>query len=48
MTDACIGWPETVDVLRELAAAVRAARIAGSDPSRTPLAGWIMQVCLKN
>ena len=26
MTDACIGWPETVDVLRELATAVRAAR----------------------
>jgi 3-deoxy-7-phosphoheptulonate synthase len=26
MTDACIGWPETVDVLRELATVVRAAR----------------------
>jgi 3-deoxy-7-phosphoheptulonate synthase len=26
MTDACIGWPETVDMLRELAAAVRSAR----------------------
>jgi len=26
MTDACIGWPETVDVLRELAKAVRAGR----------------------
>ena len=26
MTDACIGWLETVDVLRELAAVVRAAR----------------------
>jgi len=27
MTDACIGWPETMDMLRELAAAVRVARI---------------------
>jgi 3-deoxy-7-phosphoheptulonate synthase len=27
LTDACIGWPETVDTLRELAAAVSAARI---------------------
>jgi 3-deoxy-7-phosphoheptulonate synthase len=27
MTDACIGWPETVDVLRELADTVRTARI---------------------
>jgi 3-deoxy-7-phosphoheptulonate synthase len=27
MTDACIGWPETVEMLRELAAAVRASRI---------------------
>jgi 3-deoxy-7-phosphoheptulonate synthase len=27
MTDACIDWPETVDILRELAAAVRAARL---------------------
>ena len=26
LTDACIGWPETLDVLRELAAAVRSAR----------------------
>jgi 3-deoxy-7-phosphoheptulonate synthase len=26
LTDACIGWPATVDVLRELAAAVRSAR----------------------
>lgn len=26
MTDACIGWPETVEVLRELAAVVSAAR----------------------
>ena len=26
MTDACIGWPETVEMLRELAGAVRAAR----------------------
>jgi 3-deoxy-7-phosphoheptulonate synthase len=26
LTDACIGWPETVDILRELAAAVRSAR----------------------
>jgi 3-deoxy-7-phosphoheptulonate synthase len=26
ITDACIGWPETVDVLRELAATVRTAR----------------------
>jgi 3-deoxy-7-phosphoheptulonate synthase len=26
MTDACIGWPETVDVLRDLATVVRAAR----------------------
>jgi 3-deoxy-7-phosphoheptulonate synthase len=27
LTDACIGWPETVDILRELAAAVRRARL---------------------
>jgi 3-deoxy-7-phosphoheptulonate synthase len=27
MTDACIGWPETVDILRELGASVRAARM---------------------
>jgi 3-deoxy-7-phosphoheptulonate synthase len=27
ITDACIGWPETVAMLRELAGAVRAARI---------------------
>jgi 3-deoxy-7-phosphoheptulonate synthase len=27
LTDACIGWPETVDILRELAAAVRSARL---------------------
>jgi 3-deoxy-7-phosphoheptulonate synthase len=27
MTDACIGWPETVEMLRELSAAVRAARL---------------------
>jgi 3-deoxy-7-phosphoheptulonate synthase len=27
MTDACIGWPETVDILHVLAAAVRAARL---------------------
>jgi 3-deoxy-7-phosphoheptulonate synthase len=26
MTDACIGWPATVDLLRELAATVRSAR----------------------
>jgi 3-deoxy-7-phosphoheptulonate synthase len=26
ITDACLGWPETVDILRELAGAVRAAR----------------------
>jgi len=26
MTDACIGWPETVEMLRELASAVHAAR----------------------
>src|ERR1035437_6399736 len=26
VTDACLGWPETVDILRELAAAVRGAR----------------------
>jgi len=26
MTDACIGWPETADILRELAATVRSAR----------------------
>jgi 3-deoxy-7-phosphoheptulonate synthase len=26
MTDACIGWPETVDLLRELAATVQSAR----------------------
>jgi 3-deoxy-7-phosphoheptulonate synthase len=27
ITDACIGWPETVEMLRELAATVRAARM---------------------
>src|SRR6185312_6734902 len=27
ITDACIGWDETVDVLRELAAAVRSSRV---------------------
>jgi len=27
ITDACIGWDETVDALRELAAAVRSSRI---------------------
>jgi 3-deoxy-7-phosphoheptulonate synthase len=27
LTDGCIGWPETVDILRELAATVRAARL---------------------
>jgi 3-deoxy-7-phosphoheptulonate synthase len=27
LTDACIGWPETVDILRELAAAARSARL---------------------
>ncbi len=27
MTDACIGWPETVDMLRELATAVNASRV---------------------
>jgi 3-deoxy-7-phosphoheptulonate synthase len=26
ITDACLGWPETVHILRELAGAVRAAR----------------------
>jgi 3-deoxy-7-phosphoheptulonate synthase len=28
LTDACVGWPETVTMLRELADAVRLARIA--------------------
>ena len=26
LTDACIGWPDTVETLRELATAVRSAR----------------------
>jgi 3-deoxy-7-phosphoheptulonate synthase len=30
VTDACVGWPETVDLLHELAAAVRGGRIARS------------------
>jgi 3-deoxy-7-phosphoheptulonate synthase len=29
VTDACISWPQTVPVLQELAAAVRARRKAG-------------------
>ena len=28
ITDACIGWPDTVSMLRQLAGAVRNARIA--------------------
>jgi 3-deoxy-7-phosphoheptulonate synthase len=27
ITDACLGWPDTVDLLRELAGAVKAARL---------------------
>jgi len=33
LTDACIGWPETVDTLRELAAAVSAARLPAVAPA---------------
>ena len=33
ITDACIGWPETLDTLRELAAAVSAARLPAVTPT---------------
>lgn len=36
VTDACVGWPETADLLRELAAAVREGRAArGAQAGRT-------------
>ena len=31
ITDACIGWDETMDLLAELAAAVRQGRLSGQD-----------------
>ena len=34
ITDACIGWADTVDMLHELAAAVRSSRLAGTLVSR--------------
>ncbi len=33
LTDGCIGWPETVDTLRELAAAVSASRLPAVTPT---------------
>ena len=41
ITDACIGWEETLELLRELAAAVRSARYHEEKGTIGPLDGHI-------
>jgi 3-deoxy-7-phosphoheptulonate synthase len=38
ITDACIGWPETIELLRELAQAVHSGRMSTSQTSSSPTA----------
>jgi 3-deoxy-7-phosphoheptulonate synthase len=43
VTDACIGWDETLDLLKELAAAVRAARCTGKKGTISQLEGTALK-----